>query len=555
MQSLIADVHGHTYAIGPGEIYSTNGDSNDWGYGELGLFSFAYELRPVGSPWFELPADEIIPNNEEITPANLYLTNSDWVRAAMRFTFPNGRPSSLTAGVETTIDVNIIGQAEAVSPGTERLYYRFSAGDAFMMVPLTSQGGDAYQATLPAASCAAAPEYYFAATGDGGTTATSPRDAPAEDVYTALVTTGEASFYYNGLDSNPGWTTQGQWAYGQPTGGGGQYGGPDPTGGHTGPNVYGYNLSGDYPNGLSEQHLTSTAIDCTGQTGVRLKFWRWLGVEQPAYDHAYVRVSNNGSDWVTAWANPNEIADTSWVLHEVDISAVADNQPTVYLRWTMGSTDGGWRYCGWNIDDIELTAAVCEEPFGPPVADDVAKNRYLSFTAGPSAGMPQAFRITTVSDPLFPTMNGEQKWVGTPDENGKCALVCDPLYRDWNFADVEVADKDVVPGATYTVEATLDGVSFLPAVPLLTVPMWGDVVNDFIDGVWEPPIPTLPVVDFNDISAMVDRFKNEEVAPPMSWCDVQPAYPDFIVDFSDIGYVVDAFKGDPYPLGPPTPCE
>ncbi len=40
----------------------------------------------------------------------------------------------------------------------------------------------------------------------------------------------------------------------------------------------------------------------------------------------------------------------------LDISAVADDQPTVYLRWTMGETDGGWQYCGWNIDDIQVTA-------------------------------------------------------------------------------------------------------------------------------------------------------------------------------------------------------
>ena len=159
------------------------------------------------------------------------------------------------------------------------------------------------------------------------------------------------------MDTNPGWTTEGQWAWGQPTGGGGQYGGPDPTGGHTGLNVYGYNLNGDYANYLSERHLTSTAIDCTGLAAVKLRFWRWLGVERNTYDHAYVRVSNNGTSWTTIWENPDtDIADTSWVLQEFDISALADNQPTVYLRWTMGTTDVGWTYCGWNIDDVTISA-------------------------------------------------------------------------------------------------------------------------------------------------------------------------------------------------------
>ena len=156
------------------------------------------------------------------------------------------------------------------------------------------------------------------------------------------------------FDSDPGWTTEGQWAFGWPTGGGGEHGGPDPTSGQTGDSVFGYNLDGDYPDDLPEQHLTATPMDCSGVSGVTLRFWRWLGVERSAYDHAYVRVSNNGSDWTTVWENGLEVADYAWDLQEFDISAVADGQPTVYLRWTMGSTDGGWRYCGWNIDDLEV---------------------------------------------------------------------------------------------------------------------------------------------------------------------------------------------------------
>ena len=164
---------------------------------------------------------------------------------------------------------------------------------------------------------------------------------------------GPALQYSWNMDTNPGWTTQGLWAWGQPTGGGGQYGGPDPTSGYTGSNVFGYNLSGDYENGLSETHLTTTAIDCTGLTDVTLEFRRWLGVERSTYDHAYIRVSNNGTSWTTIWQNPDsQIEDSSWTLQDFDISSVADGQSTVYVRWTMGTTDGSWQFCGWNIDDV-----------------------------------------------------------------------------------------------------------------------------------------------------------------------------------------------------------
>jgi C1A family cysteine protease len=158
------------------------------------------------------------------------------------------------------------------------------------------------------------------------------------------------------LDTNPGWTTTWSWAFGQPTGQGGSHGYPDPTSGYTGVNVYGYNLYGDYQNYMPEAHLTSLPIDCSGLYNVHLRFWRWLGVESPTFDHAYVRVSTDGTEWITVWENEQEIEDATWVEMNLDIRDIADDQPTVYLRWTMGPTDPGGTWCGWNIDDIRITA-------------------------------------------------------------------------------------------------------------------------------------------------------------------------------------------------------
>jgi V8-like Glu-specific endopeptidase len=173
---------------------------------------------------------------------------------------------------------------------------------------------------------------------------------------------GPSLIYSWNMDTNPGWTAQTQWAWGDPTGQGGQYGNPDPQNGHTGTNVYGYNLAGDYANNLAEKYLTTPALDCTGLTGTRLRFWRWLNVEQPTYDHARLRISTNGSTWTTIWENGSEITDSSWTQVEYDISAIADGQATVYLRWVMGTTDGSWQYSGWNIDDVEIWAY-------PPIPD------------------------------------------------------------------------------------------------------------------------------------------------------------------------------------------
>jgi len=259
-------------------------------------------------------------------------------------------------GVATSVNVRVNPGTENYIPGSATMHYRYNGG-LFQTQSLLDLGGDLYQATLPAADCSDTPEFYFSAQGDQSGTVTDPYNAPS-GFYTAVV--GEtAIFYSETMDSDPGWTTAGLWAHGTPTGGGGAYGGPDPTSGHSGSNVYGYNLSGDYENSLGETHLTSTVIDCTGKTGVSLSFWRWLGVETSTYDHAYVRVSNNGTSWTTIWQNGGEVTDSSWIEEVYDISAYADNQSTVYLRWTMGSTDSSWQYCGWNIDDVSLSAFEC----------------------------------------------------------------------------------------------------------------------------------------------------------------------------------------------------
>ena len=163
----------------------------------------------------------------------------------------------------------------------------------------------------------------------------------------------EKQYEWN-LNTNPGWSTTGLWAWGQPTGGGGEHGYADPTSGHTGAFVYGYNLNGDYENSMPERYLTTNAIDCSELGRVTLKFMRRLGVESPDYDHAKISVSTDGSNWTEIWSNSSEITDLSWTQQTYDISTVADGQPTVYIRWTMGTTDTAYRYCGWNIDDIEI---------------------------------------------------------------------------------------------------------------------------------------------------------------------------------------------------------
>jgi len=164
----------------------------------------------------------------------------------------------------------------------------------------------------------------------------------------------ERTLLMENMDTDPGWSTEGLWQWGIPQGLAGDHGAPDPSSGATGTTVYGYNLAGGYANDLSAEALTTTAWPCTGLVGLHLRFKRWLGVEQPQYDHAAIQISTDGRAWKTLWKNSTTIDDGTWVDVDLDISEYADDAPGIFIRWIMGDTDSDWNYCGWNLDDVAL---------------------------------------------------------------------------------------------------------------------------------------------------------------------------------------------------------
>jgi hypothetical protein len=276
------------------------------------------------------------------------------------FSYPSGQPEYFLPDQQGSFDVRIVpATGGAIVPGTETIHYRTALNSTWSSAALFNAGGGQYEAVLPAFGCDHLwIEYYVSADEmSGGTMYDGGPSAPYRSpIATQLVTVFEDDF-----ETDQGWIYEPDWARGVPTGGGGAYGGPDPTSGIVGENVAGYNLNGDYPGNLPQRHLYSPAIDCSGLNGITLKFWRWLGVEQPSYDHAYIMISNNGTNWSVIWENTSEVADYQWVELEYNISQWADNQETVYLRWTMGTTDAIWNYCGWNIDHVRVFAYECEQ--------------------------------------------------------------------------------------------------------------------------------------------------------------------------------------------------
>ena len=228
---------------------------------------------------------------------------------------------------------------------------------------------------------------------DGG----SPPSGGDSNVATVSISIGGA-IYAVSMDSDPGWSASGEWQWGEPAGQGGlSNGNPDPASGYTGSNVYGINLNGDYGTGVGgPYYLMTQAIDCSEYSAVHLRFYRWLNSDYQPYVYATVEVSNDGSTWAPAWENdgPPAVTDDSWQFVEYDISSIADNQPTVYVRWGHRvASASAYAYSGWNIDDVEVVGTVWYSPPGDFDADqdvdfddfDILGRQWLQPPGSPSA--------------------------------------------------------------------------------------------------------------------------------------------------------------------------
>lgn len=343
-----------------------------------GLFHLEYGSNAGGSGdlfhtgYKDIFNDTVVPNARwwNGDNSNLVIRQISAVGSTMSFVYDDGtvpqppvaEDGGASTQINTPVTITLVATDEGLPnpPGT--LTYIItslpSSGElsdpgagGITAVPYTLAGNGSQVIYTPDVSFAGSDSFQFKAN-DGGT---SPEGGDS-NIATVSISVIDAIYMAN-MDTNPGWTLDSLWQWGTPAGSGGaEYGNPDPTAGYTGAKVVGYNLLGDYENSIATTRWAKTpAINCTNRTGVTLTFYRWLNVEQPAWDHAYIQVSNNGSTWSTIWQNSSEITDSGWTLQTFDISAAADNQPTVYIRWGMGPTDSSWQYSGWNIDDVKVT--------------------------------------------------------------------------------------------------------------------------------------------------------------------------------------------------------
>ena len=162
-----------------------------------------------------------------------------------------------------------------------------------------------------------------------------------------VAVTMSLSLYSANMDTDPGWTLQPSWEFGTPN-----YGGSGPSGGYTGTKILGFNLSGNYANGLSTKYATTPVIDTTGSAALTLRFKRWLRTH--SNDPVSIDVSTDGVSWLSIWTTSAQVSDSSWQSMEYPLPASVVGSSTLRLRWGLSSNQTK-NDIGWNIDDVELT--------------------------------------------------------------------------------------------------------------------------------------------------------------------------------------------------------
>lgn len=110
--------------------------------------------------------------------------------------------------------------------------------------------------------------------------------------------------------------------------------------------------------GTHQSRLTTAAINCSDKDQVFAVFEHQIGVfDYDADENALLFVSNNGTTW-TPYQLFNDITGSGGtrfssnpLVSGIDISSVAANQATVYLRWEW---IGNYEYW-WILDNVRLT--------------------------------------------------------------------------------------------------------------------------------------------------------------------------------------------------------
>ncbi len=262
---------------------------------------------------------------------------------------------------------------ECVPYGIEStvIHYSTNGGSGWTDIAMTNTTGDTWEAQIPGQPGGTQVLYSIQVQDGGGGAAYNLPENPAAPFYMFYVGGLEEVFCDDFEESDNGWThalLEGEdaegaddWQRDRPRAEGG-----DPSEAVSGTRVWGNDLGANQYNGQYQpdkvNQLLSPTINLTGVEHPRLQFWRWLQVEDGAYDQAQVLV-NEEVVW-TNYKSPNSVPedernvhhqDQEWVMHDLDLAGWA-NQAEIRVAFRITS-DPGLEFGGWTVDDVCVYSA------------------------------------------------------------------------------------------------------------------------------------------------------------------------------------------------------
>ncbi|MCC6285696.1 MAG: matrixin family metalloprotease, partial [Phycisphaerales bacterium] len=337
----------------------------------IGAPEGAVATLPVAGTYYLHVFPATTTNDVQIYRATIDLADAPFIPPLI--SLPDGAPALVAPGLPTPFAVTILPNQDTLVPGSALLNYRGDGG-AFQSIPLTSDGGTSYTATIPAAQCADAPQFFISVEGTVGGLITNPVGGAA-DPYSATVGAESAAFS-DTFQSDLGWTvtstaTDGQWNRGTPVGGGDR-GDPPTDGDGSGQCYLTDNVDGNSDVDAGTTTLTSPAMNAAGGEAY-ISYWRWFDNTgsgtgaAPGEDTFLVEVSNNnGSTWTNLETvgpgTPESSGGWFFTTRRVnDVFAVPSDQ--FRIRFIAQDTGAG-SVVEAGVDGVSLVVRSCTD--APP---------------------------------------------------------------------------------------------------------------------------------------------------------------------------------------------
>jgi hypothetical protein len=275
----------------------------------------------------------------------------------------DGGNGELDAGETATLKVDLTNYGTALSTGISAQLTALTPGITVIDGSATFPNAARWETVTSAAP-------HFTVQASGGMTAGTKiefqldvTDADTTFTWTFFDFLSPVStVFQDDLESGaPGWThgaTTGTdtWQLGDPVTHANQW---DPEQPFSGANAWDNDLNLDYLtvdglyNNNSDCYLQSPEINCSNSLHTQLLFRRSLCSEQGLYDKAIIEV--NGVQMWTNETATHHLDYGCWIPVGYDISAIADGNPSVHVKFIMQS-DAGWKFGGWTIDNVQIVS-------------------------------------------------------------------------------------------------------------------------------------------------------------------------------------------------------